>query len=300
MKGKFVSALLIVAILLPIYSIGGRISGTALAANDESYTSSKQFLSHSSGSNAPLSVGGPIGQNSGSWSLTFNDEFSGTSLDRTKWRSDYVDGVNGELQEYVDDDSHNNYPESNGILSLVARKENYQGKNYTSGIITTQDRFYQKYGYLEIRAKMPSNAMGLWPGFWTLPNPSGWPPEIDTIEWLGRQPTVAYMNIHYPNPIGESLGWYNTTDWSTGYHTYGTEWRSDAIIWYIDGVERKRFTDTTKIPSVAMFLVANLAVGGTWPHSPDSTTVFPAYFNIDYIRVWKHVDTQPGVTINVR
>ncbi len=33
-------------------------------------------------------------------------------------------------------------------------------------------------------------------------------------------------------------------------------------------------------------ICANLAVGGTWPGSPDKTTHFPAYYDIDYIRVY--------------
>jgi hypothetical protein len=28
-------------------------------------------------------------------------------------------------------------------------------------------------------------------------------------------------------------------------------------------------------------------VGGTWPGYPDDTTPFPAYFDIDYIRVYR-------------
>jgi hypothetical protein len=36
-----------------------------------------------------------------------------------------------------------------------------------------------------------------------------------------------------------------------------------------------------------LYVIANLAVGGNWPGAPDSTTVFPGYLNIDYIRVWQ-------------
>ena len=39
----------------------------------------------------------------------------------------------------------------------------------------------------------------------------------------------------------------------------------------------------------------NLAVGGDWPGAPDETTVFPAFMDIDYIRVWKRQDSlHPG------
>jgi serralysin len=35
-----------------------------------------------------------------------------------------------------------------------------------------------------------------------------------------------------------------------------------------------------------MYLLANLAVGGNWPGSPDNTTPFPAEMKIDYIRAY--------------
>jgi hypothetical protein len=36
-----------------------------------------------------------------------------------------------------------------------------------------------------------------------------------------------------------------------------------------------------------MYLLANLAVGGSWPGAPNSQTVFPAVYEIDYIRAWR-------------
>ena len=53
----------------------------------------------------------------------------------------------------------------------------------------------------------------------------------------------------------------------------------------MDGAPIQQFKDTTHIPSVPMFLIANLAVGGDWPGVPRGATVFPAYFDIDYISV---------------
>ena len=37
-----------------------------------------------------------------------------------------------------------------------------------------------------------------------------------------------------------------------------------------------------------MNIIANLAVGGTWPGAPNIFTRFPAYLDIDYIRVYQH------------
>ena len=35
------------------------------------------------------------------------------------------------------------------------------------------------------------------------------------------------------------------------------------------------------------YILLNLAVGGSWPGSPDRTTVFPNQYLIDYIRVYQ-------------
>lgn len=242
---------------------------------------------------------GPNGQNAADWAVSFSDEFNGTSLDTNKWRLDYWNGGNGELQEYVNDNSRNNYIVGNGMLRIVARKESYNGKSYTSGAITTQERFFQKQGFFEIRAKMPVGK-GLWPAFWLMPNPSGWPPELDILEYLGHQKTTAHMTVHYKNSSGSNSSdgsYYTGPDFSADWHTFGLKWDSTSLVWYIDGVERKRVTDSIKIPTVSMFILANMAVGGSWPGNPDSSTVFPAYYDIDYIRVWKRSSgTAPTAT----
>ncbi|HEX6717425.1 MAG TPA: hypothetical protein VF088_09955, partial [Pyrinomonadaceae bacterium] len=42
------------------------------------------------------------------------------------------------------------------------------------------------------------------------------------------------------------------------------------------------------------FLILNVAVGGTWPGSPDATTVFPQTMLVDYVRVYQR--TTPSTT----
>jgi beta-glucanase (GH16 family) len=35
------------------------------------------------------------------------------------------------------------------------------------------------------------------------------------------------------------------------------------------------------------YIILNLAVGGSWPGSPDATTVFPQRYLVDYVRVYE-------------
>lgn len=246
----------------------------------------------------------PQGQ-SGNWNMIFHDDFDGNSLDTSKWATCYANFRVGKDDCDHDQDELELYqPENvtvdNGILTLSARKQSVDADNgqtydYTSGMISSgpsrghDTRFSFKYGYIEMRAKIPAG-QGLWPAFWTLPTSQKWPPEIDVFEILGDAPDVINMHYHYPNGTddgGDDGKTWQGPDFSSDWHTYAVDWEPDAITWYVDGVERRTFTDTSMITSDPMYLIANLAVGGDWPGNPDASTTFPAQFQIDYIRVWQ-------------
>jgi beta-glucanase (GH16 family) len=82
-------------------------------------------------------------------------------------------------------------------------------------------------------------------------------------------------------------------DFSQDWHVFALDWRPDALVWFVDGVERWRFTDASAIPAESMYLLINLAVGGEWPGSPDATTVFPSLLLVDYVRVWQSAGGPP-------
>ena len=196
---------------------------------------------------------------------------------------------------------------------------------YTSWMISSQYSFAQKYGYFEARMKIPAG-QGFWPAFWLLPQPSPlplttpwpgasvfWPPEIDIMENKGNATSTVYMttffSTYYPDPgsIDNNWAWdglridtANTqgdaVDYAQGFHTYGVDWEPDKLVWYIDG--SARYTTTQHIPPGslspgAMYVLANLAVGGAFPGSPDGTTVFPNTLVIDYIRVYQNLHIFP-------
>ncbi|HZG62907.1 MAG TPA: glycoside hydrolase family 16 protein [Rubrobacteraceae bacterium] len=258
----------------------------------------------------------PVDQRDG-WTMTFHDEFKGTTLDTTKWVTCYPDMdprdkgcIHGdELQRYLPE----NVIVSDGTVKLRAQKENYVAPDgekykYTSGMITTGKdkwdtttpaKFTYQYGYMEMRAKVP-HGQGLWSAFWTLPwvksDPGLWPPEIDVVEILGHNTAEAYMTYHWrghaaePESNGEK---WTGPDLSQDFHTYGALWEPSAIRWFIYGREvRAAFTDDSNIASFPQYLLANLAVGGSWPGAPEATTPFPSDLEIDHIRVWqKQTDT---------
>jgi beta-glucanase (GH16 family) len=237
--------------------------------------------------------------------LLFSDDFDGAAINTSKWTTCYWWNNNGctissnnELEWYQPYD----VLVSNGTLKLQAEKRTVKGSdgktyNYTSGVVTTgratwqdaaPDKFAFKYGYAEIRAKVPKGK-GLWPSFWMLSTDQDWPPEIDAFTTIGQTPNIANFALSYLSSDGtDSSGTSAWTgpDFSAGWHTFAVDWQPNAMVWYVDGVERWRFTDKTRIPAESMYLVLNLAVGGDWPGAPDGSTVFPSSLEVDYLKVW--------------
>jgi len=226
------------------------------------------------------------------WVSTFEDNFDGIALDTMKWHPhDHFCGVrNSELQAYEPE----NITLSGGscLEKGEVRQCNYgycgqpgTVKQYASGMMVTMGKFDQKYGYFEIRCKIPKGK-GYWPAFWLLPY-NKWPPEIDILEILGDNPFKVYMTNHWGTSAAHQSkgGNYTGPDFSAGYHEFGAAWDSLRITWYVDGIQR--FQSDSGIPHEPFFILANLAIGGSWPGAPDTNTVFPQNFDIDWIRVWQ-------------
>ncbi len=225
------------------------------------------------------------------WELTFFDDFDGEELDRTKWVPQDPWGIvrNDELQAYI----MKAFEVRDGILCIRCEDEPayYDGakRDYRSGMMTTTGKFSQTYGRFEVRCKVPKGR-GLWPAFWLLPEPPAWPPEIDVLEILCHEPDNIHFAHHWAdpaNPGGKNLsqsGEFKGVDFSEGFHTAAVEWEPGEIRWYVDGTLRHRSTE--QVPDGPMFLLLNLAVGG-WAEAPTPETVFPAEFQIDYVKAWK-------------
>jgi beta-glucanase (GH16 family) len=204
---------------------------------------------------------------------------------------------------------YNPFKIANGYLTISAiPATNYPGspKPYLSGYLETskgpwwdsqavrdaRGGFEQKYGYWEIRARVP-RSKGIWPAFWLMGGfqngDSSQQGEIDIFEMIGDG--KVYQTIHDWGPVHTTNSKIVSPgfDPSTGFHTYGLLWSPNEIVWYIDGVETFR-ADQTKVATFRdrigpLYVVMNVAVGGSWPGAPDATTKFPANFDIEYLRV---------------
>ncbi len=207
---------------------------------------------------------------------------------------------NNELQYYTD--RSDNVVVQNGYLIITAKQESYQGANYTSARLKTQNLFSQKYGRFEARIKLPQGK-GLWPAFWMLGSnfeQDGWPQcgEIDIMEYLGNKPIEVFGTLHGPGFAGaESISKKYTLQngrFDTDFHVFGVEWTENYINWYVDDVLYSQIT-REKVAEEGgewvfdneFFMILNIAVGGNLPGNPDGNTMFPQRMIVDYVRVYQ-------------
>ncbi|GAA2841236.1 hypothetical protein GCM10010441_76710 [Kitasatospora paracochleata] len=237
----------------------------------------------------------------GPWHLVFGDDFDGHALDPAKWTTCYdwnnggcTNAGNHELQWYRPEQ----VTVGGGTATLTAQRRatvGGDGRTYpwTSGMISTgrdswdaAPRHVFTYGYVEASVRMPGGD-GMFPAFWLMPESRRVPPEIDAGELIGTSQYLQ-MTLHWAGPDGADLhqdAHWGPVDFPSAFHTLAVDWEPDALTWYVDGVERYRVADTSKIPAVPMEVLLTLAVG--YPAAPPDG-VDSARLDVDRVRVWQH------------
>ncbi len=276
----------------------------ALTVNTANGSTPEPDNDNDNGNDQPLNDGGGNGSAPDGYRLVFSDEFNDYKLDSSKWNSKYRWGpgwiINGEKQYYVDrinnpDFGHSPFEFDGNHMTITAIKtpehlrSSANWQPYLSGALTTYNKFKMRYGYVEMRAKLPKGK-GLWSAFWLLhQHDNDKRPEIDVVEYIGDKPNKAYNTYHYydnwslrSTPTFEAAG----PDYSKDFHTYAVKWEPGKITWYVDGKERNSHSNGN-VSWEDMYLLVNLAVGGWWPGNPDGSTQFPAQFKIDYSRAYQ-------------
>jgi beta-glucanase (GH16 family) len=191
-----------------------------------------------------------------------------------------------------------------GGLNIVA--EEPSTGVYTSARMKTEGQFSFQYGRIEVKASVPE-AQGFWPAFWLLGNninTVSWPAcgEMDVLERIDAAGTPDWNagSIHGTGFTGSNLG--ADYDFPTGQtaatpHTYGMIWSKGSVAYYIDDPAKPYATFTpSSISSFSgsvwpfdagpNFIIINLAIGGGWPGSPNSSTPFPSTMQVDYVRIY--------------
>lgn len=225
--------------------------------------------------------------------LVWEDNFDGDTIQQW-WRvKNYPHpNYNGEAQWYTNRPS--NVRVEGGNLVIQANREAYEGKEWTSGRLDTNNAVEPHFGRLEARIKMPVG-LGFWPAFWTLGAYHGdpgigmaWPTcgEIDIMEALNSE-SSSRSAIHGTSLSSQDVIFPNID--RTQWHVYAVEWTPTAIDYYVDA-EKHWTVDVTGMPEFNWphFLLLNLAMDG-WAATPDGTTPDGAQMLVDWVRVWAPV-----------
>ncbi|WP_423129690.1 glycoside hydrolase family 16 protein [Gaoshiqia sp. Z1-71] len=239
------------------------------------------------------------------YELVWADEFNYSGLpDTAKWNFDTEGNAwgwgNNEAQFYTDARKLNARVK-NGKLYITARKETYEGKEYTSARLTTKGKGDWRYGWFEIRAKLP-RGRGMWPAIWMLPSNweyGGWPAsgEIDIMENVGYMPDTILATVHtrsYNHSIQtQQPDSIVLPDCYDKFHVYQMEWEPDQIRIFVDNQHYFTFanekTSSNEWPFDKRFhLLLNVAVGGSWGGQKGiDDSVFPQNMVVDYVRVYQ-------------
>jgi beta-glucanase (GH16 family) len=261
------------------------------------------------------------------WTCTFDDEFDGTSVDRTNWlvQTTAASGFRAGPECFVD--SPDNVAVANGTLRLTARKESAPftcktpsggySSQYTSGTINGFGRFSQTYGRFEVRAKLPNTAIkGLQETLWLWPQNSTkyglWPAsgEIDMAEFYSQYNGWNIPYIHY-NVLQSTVSWQTNTNVYTAlpapnnqpgmvcyfdkgaFNTYTMIWEPGRITLQVNGQNcivnnYSAYNLTGAAPfDQPFFMALTQALGVGTNAFVDGTTPLPATTEVDYVRIWK-------------
>lgn len=265
------------------------------------------------------------------YSYVWGDEFEGTTLNDKLWSRATKMQATAEMA--IDDTDLTTVTE-NGYLKMTALRHydpKKAGVEYVAPwSVTTMDTMSYKYGYVEIRAKVPF-IRGVWPSFWTSSSgalgpetQSDYSIEVDIFEVFSSEDKLS-PNIHkwYANgdhtmwsvDEGNSNEWYqfeNSDNLVEEYHLYGFEWTPTKMTMYIDDVPYYTYDLTKNFDNGAsgmagyntqLYLIFNnhlFTESSTYkPYSGCEVNAkeLPAEYVIDWVRLYQKNDGKSEIYV---
>lgn len=231
------------------------------------------------------------GPNLDDYTLCKNDDFSGVEINKSIWNF-RREGHTVDSTLYI----RANAKVEDGFLYLITDRHT----DKFSGIsISTQDqpKYHFKYGYFEIRARLPQT-IGNVGAFWFQsdgmaitrpePNTSIHGAEIDVFEYSASNKDKLFHSLHW-NGYDYSKGAKVTTvesympGISNGFHTFSLEWTPKEYIVYIDGVEKVRTAQY--ISHVPEYIILGCGTGG-FGGALNYNGPWPDTMIVDYIKMF--------------
>jgi len=245
--------------------------------------------------------------------------------DQTKWAYEYKT-LNDEKETYVNSTDNcfvqDGYLYIRGLNQSTSAKPEYYTSCFLNSLGATNPGSFA-FGYWAAKLKVPTTK-GAWPAFWLLGDSyysqacpgCYWPTsgEIDILE-AAHIPTMSYSTLHWNN-ASNGMTYVNAVAYGTAWETpHGEDLQSDDHVWWCEwtntsltvGIDQYTtfYADltTAQFRSVWAFhgkwgfhTILNLAIGGGWPGNPDSTTVWPMEYRIDWVRYYKQTGSAATVS----
>jgi hypothetical protein len=174
----------------------------------------------------------------------------------------------------------------------ITAKQDAKG-HWHSGLICSVDHgaetgFAQKYGYFEMKAKLP-DAPGVWPGFWLVgTDRSQGSAEFDILESYGSRFPGYLTTLHFWAKPPKRYGTNHFVKLPPGmlasqFNTFGALITPLVVAMYFN---RHLVWSVPMLPqfNTPMYILADLALGGGWPIKQLSS---PQVMDIQYIRVYQ-------------
>lgn len=269
---------------------GATGSGTGTATPSGQATATTSAPTAKPTTAAPTTPPAPTGLQpkgpGGTWTMSFDDEFSGNSVNTSTWsytsQAEADDGHGNPTNFQLEWDQGQNCSVANGALTITAQRADYTsaaGHTYgwTSCLLSSKPSFAFHYGFMEMRAQLPY-AAGFWPGFWTWET-SGPDNETDAMEYYSNDRYHISLFQHSDGRGGCAYAVlpFNAT---TGFHTYGADVEPTGTTWYLDG---QKLCSTSATSTGMTNVMLSMFV---YSKSPPQSASQSAAEQIDYVRIW--------------
>jgi beta-glucanase (GH16 family) len=186
--------------------------------------------------------------------------------------------------------------------SMAAQGQSGGVPAWSGGMLISDPGQHQfRYGYIEIRAKLPSHAAGMFPAMWlyavggssNAQNKGG--AEIDLFEVFG-DPSGSnwHVTTHYRDDqnavTGPDVNVASVSTDTSQWHTYAVDWQPSYLRFFLDGVVVGEVTGAqAEYFDTPMSLRVNYAMNASWfppDHQAVDTSAGPLTLVIDYIHTY--------------
>lgn len=235
------------------------------------------------------------------YELVFEDEFEGTSLDKSSW---FTRG-NGARRSGYNAESQVQVKDGNLVITGEYLEDGEYGEGWYVGAIAL-NKLYCK-GYFEIRC-ICNSGTDFWSAFWiqaATTDPydhyesqggvNG--AEIDIFESLSADRKLksarnAISSTIHCNGVDDDienidslpLGKFKGNNIYEEYNTYGLEWTDDEYIFYVNGVETARSSFGKGVCEVPEQVIVSLEIPG---NDINFDKDYSTAFTVDYVRIYE-------------